>query len=110
MISLSVVAQDGTPTCSHEIDLDFERLSGETPTIHRSPLRVYIHAYYEASTNTIEIIYDGETEGEVFLYLNDLIIDYDCNINTTFSLPLASGNYTIEIVTDSWTACGYLKP
>lgn len=109
LVSLTVFAHDETPSCSHEIDLDFERLSGETPTVHRAPLHVYIHAYYDASTNTIEIIYDGETEGEVYIYLNDMLIDYDSNIHTTFNLPAASGNYTIEIITDSWTAYGYLK-
>lgn len=100
--------KDGSDSSQTTI-IDIIGKANDKPTVHRAPLHVYIHAYYDASTNTVEIIYDGETEGEVYLYLNDMFIDYDSNINTTFNLPAASGNYTIEIITDSWTAYGYLK-
>lgn len=107
--SLSMFAQNNGTTCSREVDLEFERLSGEKPTVHRSPMHVYISAYYDAATNTIEISYDGEAEGEVYLYLNDMMVGYSAGINTELSLPSYSGNYTIEIVSDTWTAYGYLQ-
>jgi len=78
-------------------------------SIHRAPMRINVDAYYDAATNTIEISYNGEDDGEVFLYLNDNLIDYDCQINTTFQLPATSGLYCIEIVTESWTARGYIQ-
>lgn len=78
-------------------------------SIHRSPLRFDIGVYYHPSGNTIEISYDGEAEGEVYLYLNDMMVGYSADINTELSLPSYSGNYTIEIVSDTWTAYGYLQ-
>ncbi len=57
----------------------------------------------------IEITYSGETSGEVYLYRNDSLIDYDTEINTSFSLPEATGAYHIVIITENWTANGYLE-
>ncbi len=56
----------------------------------------------------MEICYDGEAAGEVFLYLNNNIIRYNSEINSTF--PISDpGLYTIEIVGETWTAIGYLQ-
>ncbi len=72
-------------------------------------MRIALNAYYDSESQTIEIIYNGESVGESFLYLNENIIGYNCDINTTFILPTPSGSYTIEVVTESWTAPGSLK-
>lgn len=75
----------------------------------RAPLSVQIEAYYNAEPNTIDIIYDGEADGEVYLYFGDDIVGYDSQINTTLQVPANKGVYTIEIVTASWTAYGSIQ-
>lgn len=75
------------------------------PTIHRAPMRTYVEGYYDAWTQTITIQYDGEATGEVHLYRDEIFVDSSCEINTTFML-IESGFYTIEIITDSWSAIG----
>ncbi len=96
-ISIPIVAE------SHESN------NNRFPKVHRAPMRINIEAWYNSDSNTIDIIYDGETEGEVILYLNDNIVGYDSTINTTFSLPTSHGAYRIEIVTDNWTAEGGIQ-
>lgn len=76
---------------------------------HRSAMRILIEAWYIAESNTIEISYDGEDDGEVFLFLDDAIIGYETNINTTIQLPLATGQYQIVIVGENWEATGYIQ-
>ncbi|WP_300877587.1 hypothetical protein [uncultured Duncaniella sp.] len=83
--------------------------NNSSPKVHRAPMRINIEAWYNSDSNTIDIIYDGENEGEVVLYLSDNIVGYDSTINTTLSLPTSHGAYRIEIVTDNWTAEGLLK-
>lgn len=107
-ISFSSLAEESTGNKSHTVGLEFDYLSDNSSTVHRAPMRINIDAYYDAMTNTVEISYNGEEDGEVFLYLNDNIIDYDCQINTTFYLPTNTGSYSIEIVTESWVASGYI--
>lgn len=75
----------------------------------RAPLSVQIEAYYNAEPNTIDIIYDGVADGEVYLYFGDDIVGYDSQINTTLQVPANKGVYTIEIVTASWTAYGSIQ-
>lgn len=109
-ISLSAVAENTNEgNQSRPVGIDLITIANEKPTVHRSPMHVYISAYYDASTNTIEISYDGEAEGEVYLYLDDMVIGYSADINTELPLPSYSGSYTIEIVSGSWTAYGYLQ-
>ncbi|MDE5585069.1 MAG: hypothetical protein K2I92_01870, partial [Muribaculaceae bacterium] len=57
------------------------------------------------TSSNLSIIYDGDTEGEVFLYRDGELIDTSSEINTTFTIP-GSGYYTIEITTDNWIATG----
>lgn len=77
-------------------------------TVHRAPMYINIKAYYDAETNKISIIYDGEKSGEVFLYLNGNVIDYDSELNTSFQIS-ECGLYKIEIISDSWIAEGFLR-
>ena len=78
------------------------------PPIHRSPMRIPVEAWYEADTETISIIYYGDATGEANLYLNGQLIESSSNINTTFTVSEA-GFYTIEIMTESWTATGNIE-
>ena len=75
---------------------------------HRSAMRININAYYNAMSRTIDIYYIGEAEGEVFLYLNGIAVDYSSELNTTFQLS-GSGLYQIEVITSSWKATGAIK-
>lgn len=78
------------------------------PPIHRAPMRICVDAYYDALSGSISIIYDGEAEGEVNLYSDGVLIDSSSEISTTFLIS-DSGVYTIEIVTESWTATGSIE-
>lgn len=73
---------------------------------HRSAIRIDVHAYYNATTSSVEVVYNGEAEGEVFLYMDDTVVGYDSVINTTLQLPDATGHYRIEIIGETWTAIG----
>ena len=76
--------------------------------MHRAPIRVNIEAYYNEENGTLEICYDGEATGEAFLYLNDNIVGYSSEINTTFQIE-EPGIYRIEILGESWIAEGSLQ-
>lgn len=67
-----------------------------------------IEAYYDQVRHSIKIYYDGEADGEVFLYLNDNIVGYSSEINTTFQIE-EPGIYRIEILGESWIAEGSLQ-
>lgn len=75
------------------------------PTVHRAPMRISVEAYYDALSQTITIQYDGEATGEVSLYRNGDLVDSSVEINTSFMVE-ESGYYTLEIITDSWSAIG----
>ena len=75
---------------------------------HRAPMRINIETYYDSENNSINICYDGEAAGEVYLYLNGDIVDYSSEINTTFQIH-TTGMYKIEIHGESWLAEGYLN-
>lgn len=109
MLSFQAIAQESeTTTSSQQIFLEHttRNLTYERP---RAPMRVNIEAFYNAESHTIDISYDGEANGEVFLYLNDDIIGYDSSINTSIQIPYVSGLYRIEIVSDTWIAQGYIQ-
>lgn len=76
--------------------------------VHRAPMRINIEAFYESETNLINIYYDGEAAGDVYLYLNGDIVDYSSEINSTFQIH-TTGMYKIEIHGASWIAEGYLN-
>lgn len=76
---------------------------------HRSAMRIDVHAYYNVSTNSVEVVYGGEADGEVFIYDGDTVVGYDSVINTTLQLPDATGHYRIEIIGETWIATGYIQ-
>lgn len=90
------------------VGLDVSRSQNPDTPMHRAPTRIDIEAYYNAEDGTLNISYDGEAAGEVYLYLNDSVIGYDCDINTSFQIS-SPGLYKIEIVGESWIAEGYLQ-
>ncbi len=69
---------------------------------------INIKAYYNTESHSINIWYDGESDGEVFLYLNDNVVGYSSEINTTFQIE-EPGIYRIEILGESWIAEGSLQ-
>lgn len=87
---------------SHPID------NNSNHKIHRLPLRINIEAYYDIESNSIDIIYNGELTGEVFLYVNDIFADYNGEINSSF-LVRTTGIYKIEIHTETWIATGQIQ-
>lgn len=82
--------------------------SDPNPTIHRAPMRVCVEAWYDILSETITIIYDGDASGEVLLYRDGALLETSSDINTTFAVS-ESGFYTIEIITEGWTAIGNLE-
>ena len=90
------------------INLDIHQVK-RNPSVKRAPGIIDIEVYYNENTHTIEILYDGESIGEVFIYLDDKIVGYSSDINTIISLPSENGNYKIEIITDYWIAIGYIE-
>lgn len=107
--TLPLVAEDNSnEPSSQPVELDINRNNEPAPKTHRIPARINIQAYYNVEEGTLEVYYDGEAVGETFLYLNGNIIGYDSEINTSF--PIATpGLYKLEIVSDSWTAIGFLR-
>lgn len=81
----------------------------ETSGRHRVPMHINIEAWYNADTNSIDISYDDEAEGEAFLYLNENLVEYDSKINTSLHLPTSHGLYAIEIISETWIAQGYIQ-
>lgn len=78
------------------------------PKPHRSPMCIPVEAWYDATAETISIQYYGDAKGEANLYLNGQLIESSSDINTTFTVSEA-GFYTIEIMTESWTATGNIE-
>ena len=78
------------------------------PTILRAPMRVYVEAWYDSITKTISILYLGDAIGEANLYKDGQLIDSASEINTTFLIE-GAGLYTIEIITDPWSASGNIE-
>lgn len=92
--------------------VDLEILSKDTNTggnRQRAPRYIDLEVFYSGSINSITINYNGDIEGEVYIYRNNILVGYDSQINTTILLPYYGGNYEIEIITDSWIAQGYLE-
>lgn len=92
---------------SQHVELEFHRIQNK-PTILHAPMRINIEAYYNNQSGVLDICYDGEAMGETFLYLNDNIIEYDSEINSSFQIS-TPGLYKIEIITETWIATGYIQ-
>ncbi len=85
-----------------------QKHNNTSPAIHRAPLRIDIEVFYDLENQTLVVMYDGECTGEVFLYLNENIVGYDSEINTSFQIS-NQGLYKIEIIGDTWIGVGYLQ-
>jgi hypothetical protein len=111
MFALNAMAEESkTSKSSQSIILEIAQYNdNESSGRFRAPMRIGIEAWYNAESNTIDITYDGEAEGEVFLYLNEDIVEYDSKINTSLHLPSSHGLYTIEIISETWIAQGYIQ-
>ncbi len=107
---IPLLAQESNGNSSStNIGLEFHDLTdGSSQVQHRAPRRMNIEAYYINENNSIDICYTGEAIGEVFLYLNDALIDYSSEINTSFPV-LTSGIYRVEIIGETWIATGYIE-
>lgn len=93
-------------TSSQGIMLEISQYNNDNTGRIRAPMRINIEAWYNAETNSIDISYDGETDGEVFLYLNDDVVEYESVINTSLQIPSLSGLYKIKIIGEHWVAYG----
>lgn len=111
MFALHAMAEESkTSTSSQSIMLEIAQYNdNESSGRFRAPMRIGIEAWYNAESNTIDITYDGEAEGEVFLYLNEDIVEYDSKINTSLHLPSSHGLFTIEIIGETWIAQGDIQ-
>lgn len=87
--TLPVIAQESPSSSStRRVGLEIRQTQEPATTVHRAPMRINIEAYYNHESGTLDICYDGEAIGEVFLYLNSNIIGYDCDINSSFQILL----------------------
>lgn len=99
--------QKTSSSSSKPVSLEVRQTKEQATMVHRAPMRINIEAWYDAETNSIDISFDGEAEGEVFLYVNGYIADYASEINTTLSVPDMSGQYEIQIIGETWIAQGF---
>lgn len=107
-IAVSAIAQDSNGNSkSKHVELELQRRD-KTPTMVHAPLHINIDVYYYEEDGTLEVCYEGESTGEVFLYLNDTVIGYNSEINSSFQIS-DPGCYKIEIVGETWVATGYLQ-
>lgn len=102
------MAADKSSGKTRRVGLEISQTKQPATTVHRAPMRINVEAYYNEADGTLEVCYDGEASGEVFLYRDNSLIGYDSEINTSFQI-LESGNYKIEIVAECWIACGYIQ-
>lgn len=110
MAAFQAMAQESkTNTSSQCIKLEITQYGTHKTGVHRAPMHVSIEAFYNAENNSIDISYDGEADGEVFLYLNGNLLDYNPDVNTSFALPQILGLYQIEIICETWSAEGYIQ-
>ncbi|MDE6654530.1 MAG: hypothetical protein K2K37_09120 [Muribaculaceae bacterium] len=108
-LALQSIAQESSSSPSTtRIELETQQTKNSSHPVHRAPMHIDIEAYYDEESGTLDICYDGEAIGETFLYLNDNIIGYDCEINTSFQIA-APGLYKIEIIAETWIAQGYIQ-
>lgn len=105
--SIAKGSKDNSSTKPINLELRQDSNNSDHP-VHRAPMRINIEAYYDSENGSINISYDGEAAGDVYLYLNGDIVDYNSEINTTFQIH-TTGMYKVEIHGASWIAEGYLN-
>ena len=103
------VAQNSTTGSStNRVKLEISQKKDPVTSIHRIPMHIDIEAFYDPESQTISVCYDGDGEGEVYLYLNENVVGYDSEINTSFQIS-SPGLYKIEVISESWIATGYIQ-
>lgn len=103
---ISVFAESNSTSSSEKIDMEITKTIHK-PKPHRSPERIDLEASYITEGNIINVHYEGDASGEVFLYLNNEIVSYSDEIQTSFSIS-SSGLYRIEVRTEYWEAHGQI--
>ena len=108
--NVKIYASNDTPNSeTTPVDLEIRANNpGTGENRHRTPLYVDITVSYVSSKNSIEINYNGEAIGEVFVYNGPNLVAFTSELNTSILLPSSYGSYEIEIITDVWSARGYL--
>lgn len=107
-VALPMTAQESSNGSStRRVGLEISQTKGKS-TVLRAPMRIDVQVYYYEEDGNLEVCYDGESTGEVFLYLNDTVIGYNSEINSSFQIS-DPGCYKIEIVGETWMATGYLQ-
>lgn len=102
------IAQNSkTGSSTNRIKLEISQKKDPATTVPRIPMYIDIEAFYDSESQTISVCYDGDVEGEVYLYLNGNVVGYDSEINTSFQIS-SPGLYKIEIISESWIAIGYI--
>lgn len=107
-MDFQMIANSTNDEVTDEIELILNK-EDDKPNFNRAPMRINVKAFYDSNSRKIKVFYNGEAEGEVFLYLNEDIIGYDSQINTSLTLPSTPGLYKIEIIGETWMAQGYLQ-
>lgn len=108
LMALYVRAEQSQPdNQSQGIELEYDE-GNKKPGRHRAPIHINIDAYYDAESSTIVIENHGGYDGEVYVYLNNDIIDYSAGIDSMFQIS-DSGVYRIEIHSESWIATGSIS-
>lgn len=103
------IAQNPSNTSSNRrVGLEIRPKKDPVTSIHRTPMYIDLEAFYDSESQTVSVCYDGESEGEVYLYLSENVVGYDPEINTSFQIT-SPGFYKIEIISESWIATGYLQ-
>lgn len=102
----SVMAWSAEDKPSSEVPLKYYK-KGHDTKVERSIFRLDISVTYHSETHLLEVNAD-DIEAEVFLYLNDNVVGYNSEINTTFQIE-EPGIYRIEILGESWIAEGSLQ-
>ncbi len=110
MAAFQAMAQESkTNTSSQSIKLEITQLRTHNTGVHRAPKHISIEAFYDAESNSIDISYDGENDGEVFVFMGENLIGYDSTINTIIQLPYDSGQFHLEISGETWIAQGFIS-
>lgn len=102
----SMIAWPAEDKPSSEVPLKYYK-KGNQDKVERSIFRLDISVTYDSETHLLKVNAD-EIEAEVFLYLNDNIVGYSSEINTTFRIE-EPGIYRIEILGESWIAEGSIQ-
>lgn len=90
------------------MDIHRKANPNKNTSVDRAPMYIDLEAFYDSESQTINVCYDGEIEGEVYLYLNENVVGYDSEINTSFQIS-SPGLYKIEVISESWIATGYIQ-